>query len=479
MSNFDVDGTYFTSAWNAATGILGNTTGYGIKLQGFSAHIDIALYNCAEVGLLMEEPVSSPSSSDRAIVSTISVSGNDFGKEGIILRGPNDFILDRSFIGRAGILPRPAAETAFATSTEYPAETVDGIVLDGINVEIGEVHTFAHWSGSGFRTRNTVRLTRGGRVISESNNNQVRLSSGTYGSAFFDIRNLSLFHPDWTAATPSYTSPDERWDGATIASNTFSCEVTCRRTITAPSRVTGTSGIVVSGEAEVKATYSNSTAPSGDPEVGVLYSGDAVQVSGRSSKVSARVDACNGDSVLVNGEGCLVDFSVSDGINGAGLKRDSVGNSKRGNNIRGTVNDCDTGFESVGTPSSENIDVSMELAIGDVPFTGDTPDLFKSQHWNISANVNNVNSSTKRFLQGALSSAVTTDQTVVIAHEFLYTPSVKEIQLTLDDASTPSTAYLDYLMVNAVDATNVTVGYKFATTDVTGAANHRVNVRVG
>lgn len=161
LTKFGIDCNYFTSSWNAAAGSLGNTTGNGLEVQGFGFTIDILLNNVAGVGAWFKNP-GAENSASRIAVYDISIVGRDFGGEGIIIQGPNDGLLRKAWIGRAGILPRPAAESAAATSSVYSGAQVDGIVIDGANIEIGDVHTYACWSGTGFRTRNTVRLTEGG-----------------------------------------------------------------------------------------------------------------------------------------------------------------------------------------------------------------------------------------------------------------------------------------------------------------------------
>jgi len=176
ITKLGIDCNYFTSAWNSASGTLGNTTGNGLEVQGFGFTIDILLNNVAGVGAWFKNP-GPENSASRITIYDISIVGRDFGKEGIIIQGPNDGMLRKAWIGRAGILPRPAAETAAATSSVYTGAEVDGIVIDGANVEIGDVHTYACWSGTGFRTRNTVRLSEGGRVIAESSRAQVNISA--------------------------------------------------------------------------------------------------------------------------------------------------------------------------------------------------------------------------------------------------------------------------------------------------------------
>ncbi|HAY5073642.1 TPA: hypothetical protein J0A08_001831 [Escherichia coli] len=477
LTKFGIDCNYFTSSWNAAAGSLGNTTGNGLEVQGFGFTIDILLNNVAGVGAWFKNP-GAENSASRIAVYDISIVGRDFGGEGIIIQGPNDGLLRKAWIGRAGILPRPAAESAAATSSVYSGAQVDGIVIDGANIEIGDVHTYACWSGTGFRTRNTVRLTEGGRVIAESSRAQVNISANTYGSAFFDVRSLSLLHPNWTGAIPAYTLPDASFDGVTIAASAgFVCRITCKRTITQTARVVGTTAVVVTNDAQVDMYYSNSTAPSGDAEAGNLYSGIGLYSSsslGGMLKVSGK--NCNGDLVYLAGSGQTVIFNARTCT--VGLRRVSPTNSLRGNNITGSIYRCTTGFVSTGQPASENVNLTMEMLTGQVPFTGDSPDLGKSQNWNISASVNNVGYSTSQRLSANLDISTAGDKTVSIPHRFLYTPDFRQIQLTIDDRSTPTTSTVT-CWVNDITATNIVVGYRPSAADTnTSRANLRVNVMV-
>ncbi|HFL4421561.1 phage tailspike protein [Escherichia coli] len=477
ITKLGIDCNYFTSAWNSASGTLGNTTGNGLEVQGFGFTIDILLNNVAGVGAWFKNP-GAENSASRIAVYDISIVGRDFGGEGIIIQGPNDGMLRKAWIGRAGILPRPAAETAAATSVVYPGEEVDGIVIDGANIEIGDVHTYAAWSGTAFRTRNTVRLSEGGRIIAESSRSQVNISANTYGSAFFDIRNLSLLHPNWKGAIPTYSLPNASFDGVTIAASAgFVCRVTCKRTITQVARVVGSTAVVVTNDAQVDLNYSNSTAPSGDTEAGSLYSGIGLYSSssvGGMLKVSGK--NCNGDLVHLAGAGQTVIFNARTCT--VGLRRVSPTNSLRGNNITGSIYRCTTGFVSTGQPASENVNLTMEMLTGQVPFTGDSPDLGKSQNWNISASVNNVGYSTSQRLSANLDISTAGDKTVSIPHRFLYTPAFRQVQLTIDDRSTPTTSTVR-TWVKDVTATDVVVGYRVDTGDSNpDRANLRVNVNL-
>ncbi|MGL4753322.1 MAG: hypothetical protein ACRCXB_13120 [Aeromonadaceae bacterium] len=477
LLDFHLNCNYFTSDWNASVGVVGNTDGNGLDVTGFGYKIDILINNVPKIGAMFRDPGAEVSSHRRAVID-ISIEGRDFGKEGIVILGPNDGILRKAWIGRAGILPRPAADTTMAKSDLYPNQDVDGIVLDGVNIEIGDVHTYACWSGTGFRTRNVVRLTKGGRIISESNNSQVVISNQTYGSAFFDIRNLSLLHPNWSAPIPSYTFPMEKYDGVTIdAGNDFSCEITCKRTITSNKRVVGSTAAHKKGAADVNVlTYSNSTAPSGDTEAGKKYSGDVLRITSSGGSASVKGGDAEGVVCYVEGEGCNVEFSAS--TSKVALKRDSLGGSKRGNNIRGSVYRCDTGIVSVGTPTSERIDVSMEMLNGKTPLSGDAPDVSRMQLWNVAASVNNVAVGTMWRSSANMDTTTTEAKTVAIPHKFLYTPDYRQVQLTIDDRSSPTTAILQYCTINSITENEIVVAYKFSTADQTAAGNLRVNVLI-
>ena len=476
IRDMQINGNYFAGNWNDSAGVLNNTTGNGLDLKCLTADIDILIYNVAGVGLFMRDLDSNPPSTfiDRANV--IRVFGKDFGQEGMIIQGPNDWILDLAFIGRAGILPRPNAETTFATSNEYGGAPVAGIVIDGANIEINEVHVFACWSGTGFQTRNTVRLTKGGRIISESNNAQVDLSSGTYGGAYFDVRNVSLYHPNWSAATPSYTAPDRRWDAVTIDSDDLQAEITLKRTITAPTRVTGTIGLVSNGKAQLEYIFSNNTAPTGDPEAGSLYSGDAAWITGSGGKLNASISRSNGRGVYITSEGADVHIDARSCITGAAIDRDTVGNSKRGNRITGTVLNCDTAFNSTGTPTSEIVSLAIEGDSGNVGFSGDQRDVNRGQIWDISSSIANVAKTTSQhFLRTSVIDVSSTGTfEVTVPHKYLYTPPLESIMISVEDQSSPSLARLGYVRIKSADSSSIVISYAV---DTAGTGGGEDNIR--
>lgn len=475
-----LNGNYFAGSRYDNPGVINNPNGAGLytKCRGFELRIMIV--NTAGIGWLAENPGAEVSTNYQQPIE-VDVVIRDCGKEGIIFKGPADGRISRAWVGVCGILPRPAASTNIAISDYYPGSPVDGFVIDSTTVELGDIHTYAHWSGTGFRTRNNVRLTKGGRVIAESCRSQAYISQGTYGSLFLDVRNQSLLHPNWTAPVPTYTGTDTtgmpEFDMITCDANFgFKLEATIKKLIINSPYVVGARGAVINGNCQTDISYSNSTANNGS-ESGNLYSGDATLFTsnhGGCHKVTAQ--NVNGIAVNICGAGLRVDFNADTSV--TALKRTSISNGLRGNNISGSIYRCTNGFVSVGQPAAENIDLSMELLSGQVPFSGDIPNLDKAQNWNISASVNNVGYSTRQRLSANLDISTAGDKTITIPHKFLYTPDYRQVQLTIDDRATPTTSTVT-CWVNDITATNIVVGYRSSAADTgTSRANLRVNVMV-
>lgn len=389
LYNISLNGNYFTSAWNTAVGSYGNTLGGGIRVRGYGLIFKVGINNIAGIGALFEETHNSENSSEYHEIGYLDISGRDFGKEALILRGPNDWFIKQAFLGRAGILKRPEADTQISMSAYYSGEAVNAIVLDGINLEIGLVHVYANWSGCGFITKNTCRLTAN-KIISESNRSQVQLSAGTYGSASLDIRNLSLLHPNWSTTIPTYTATDIEWDGVTVDSTDIDLDITLKRTITAITRVVGTTAIVNNSSANIEFNFSNSTAPVGDTEAGQLYSGTVFRQNGDSAIIKAKIRSAFGNAFLLYGGSNIINASIYDSIGGSAFVRDSQGNSKRGNNINLSFEGCPIGFNSIGTPMAESLNLTYEYGSGGSSTIGDSPDLNRRQTWNISGSNANV-----------------------------------------------------------------------------------------
>ncbi len=476
IKNITINGNYFAGEWNDNPGVLNNTAGNGVSIRGRATKLDIVLENVAGIGFYSPDVFQSESNASSDDLWDVSIVGRDFGKEGIVIKGPNDGILRKAWIGRVGILPRPAAESQISTSDVFPGEPSDGIVFDGVNLEIGQVHVYAAWSGTGFRTRNVVRLT-GGVVISESNRAQVNISSNTYGFCNFDVRRLALLHPDWSQTIPTYTYPNPEFDAVSIYSDEqFKCNITCKRTITNPERVVGVSGCVVYGPANVNFIYSNSTAPAGDPEAGSRYSGIGLSTEADGGVITVNGKQSNGALVNVLSSSASINFSARDCT--LALKRDSLSNSKRGNNISGSIKQCGIGFDSVGTPTAEVLNIGMDMGGSAIPFSGDILDTGRGQIWNISASLDNVAKSTKQYLQSAdMPAGDSSEQTISIPHNFLFTPTFPLIQFSINDRPQTNTL-LEYCFLTTITATELVFAYKYSTNSGP-TFNQRISATIG
>lgn len=484
LKDLRINGQYLLGEYNEPDVDVGNSMGGGINWSAAAFVLDdVIITNIAGIGLLSEPPTVEQSQYTLQLTIIDCIVGI-CGKEGIIIRGGfgvgnGDWLLRRAWVGLCGLLPRPLAHTQIAMSDYYPDDPCDGIVIHRANIECGDIHTFANWSGCGFRTRDICRLTKGGRIISESNRSQVQIDDGAYGSAFFDVRFLGTLHPNWSAAIPAYVQPMAEFDGVTInASKRFRCEVTIRNIIhPATPRVTGVTGVHVTSSACVNMLYSNSVGLPGDPEAGEFFAGDALLYTGAGASIEADVEDCNGHAIHVKGESGDINFAVkTNKSGGAALHRDSNDNTKFANNIRGTVHRSALAFLSTGTPAIEQISLTVNaVGLGETVFNGDPPSLGRNALWHINAAISEdglETRSTERKFSVQLDASTTDPQTIVVEHEFLYTPSIRQVYISISDGATPTSAVLQYIVANDIDDTNLTIAYKYSTPDLSGAANN-------
>ena len=397
IRDLTIDGNYINGNWNDLNPGTNNTAGYGLKIYGYGFVLDIELYNIAGVGGLIRGPTSFPANQNNQ--SRISIDGRVFGKEGLIIKGPGDIVYDHVFIGLCGILPLPGSATTLSTSLEYFGEKVDGVVVDGTNIEAGNWHVYACWNGIGIRTRGNVRF-EGNHIITESNNGGIYLSTGTYGTiSQLSIRNNGLYYPSWTGAAPVYDVDadgyDSNWDACTIESDSFNIPSYFNyRSVLTSLHLDGWKSLVLTANARgnrIGFTHKNST----DPGTGVLNAGDAVHILGEGNLLTASLDSVNGTGIMVASRGNNISFLDNYGINGYAIVRDGgatsglttntiIGSVRASSNTRGAFNSLQ------GTPNGENINIVFELATGSTAFTGTVADPNRTQNWNISGRIGAV-----------------------------------------------------------------------------------------
>ena len=398
LRDLTVDGNYFENNWNAANALINNTRGFGFRLYGYACEISVRYVNVAEIGFYIDGPAAVPPQDE--IFVGLEILGKISGKEGIVLRGPNDYLAIRLWQGLGGIQPRPTAETTFAVSTLFPGDPVDGIVVDGDNIEFGTVHAYANWSGTGFRTRGTNRI-EGTHLISESNRAQVRLSQYTYGGiALVSLRNVAMIHPNWTAPVPVYTKPDPNWDAITMDNSRYEiAALKIARTITGRNRVPGTTGLVINGSNNIiKMTPWRSTPTDPlDADYPHKYSGDELVIYGAQNIVDITSDSPIGtDAILVAGDDNIVRASVIAPV-GTGLRA-----TGRENDITATVKNQVVNSGGYGAAfDNSGVDNSWDVRSNNnaVPY--------KSYLTATRADVRSVNNLTRTFVIGGGAITVT------------------------------------------------------------------------
>jgi hypothetical protein len=353
--DFSTNGNYFIGAWNDNPGVLGNTSGGGVDIKPISCELDIAINNHAGIGCLIRNADVPSLSAEYDVQTVISVEGKDFGKEGLIIAGMPDGIVQKVFLGRCGILPRPTADTQLAVSSYYPGDPVDGVVVDDRNIEFQLVHVYACWSGTGFRTRDSVRLT-GGEIISESNLQQVNLSVGTYGSAKFDGRRFGLLHPNWTAPIPAYDAA--KHDAFYIQAETgFLTTITAHALIVPVARVPDTNIVnIIGDDNNVNISYRGTSPTSSlDPDFPGRYKHTVLKLSPTARGNYATVTAANARGapvVLDDGESNTI-VATMDAPVGSGVTADGA-NANITATVRGQTQDGGVGaaLTNTGTNST-------------------------------------------------------------------------------------------------------------------------------
>ena len=478
-----LNGNYLSDDWNKPGTTIINTSGGGINWS-CNAFIleDVTVFNVAGIGML-SRPRSIPQTKSTLQVTSIAGIIGVCGKEGLIIRGGygagnGDWLIKELFVGLCGLEANSPMNT-IVMSDYYPGEPCDGVVFHRTNIEVGLIHTYANWSGCGFRTRDICRLTSGGVIISESNRSQVRIDEGAYGSAKFDVRYLGTLHPAWTAPIPTYVQGDPNFTGVTIeASKRFSCEVTVRRIQQPSPRVVGVTAVHVAGSSSVRVLCSSTVAGQAlDPEYGEFLSGDAVLYTGDAATIHADITECNGHALNIQGSTGNITFSVAfNKEGGAALYRDSLANTRFGNIITGTIHRSKLGFKSVGTPAIEQINLSM-ISVGndEVVFEGNPPSFTRDSLWRINAAISEdglQTLSTQKSFSFDLNGATTTTQSIAVPHGYLYKPDIRQVIFSLEE-SINSGAVLEYLVLSSITDSSLVFTYKFKSID---SINPTVNV---
>jgi hypothetical protein len=512
LSAFSLDGNYLSGDWSSSASVINRSLGNCIELQGAGWDVDIECYNTPETAFVARDLMAAVPKS-QSTWCRLAIDSRVSGKEGVVLLGTNDYIVPEIFVGLAGMLPRPSSSTTFAVSTRYAGQPVDGVVLDGINVEVGTIHAYACWSGRGFATRNTCRL-KVDHLISESNNGQVHLSAGTYGAGIgkLETRNLGVLHPNWTAAIPAYTAPDSRWDVLTVetlAPFSLGDVYIYRNVPMSIQRVVGTLGANLTGDHICGRFFLNNTQTevSGGPESGgVFKTGDGLRITGkyndivvdsrstrgacitlettsRANTIRLNIRDNDGRALVLRGNDHKIDGVIYGNIGtaNAALYRDAGGtNSYRNSRVDLTLKNCELNIETVGQPATEALNLTVEARSTDIVFTGTALDRNRQQMWRINALFGTAFKTTcGRTKSTTYDETIITEQTITVAHDWLFAPAVEQVSWSLSDSASISNAVVDYIRLNSVDATNLVFKVKLSAPATNGgAANTKLNIQI-
>ncbi|MBD2861561.1 glycosyl hydrolase family 28-related protein [Paenibacillus oceani] len=480
IKHLTIDGNYLASKWTANPNTINNSLGSGIKFYARLFEIDVEINNVPEHALYTEGAGPREQIDVRSVVR---INGIVSGKEGIVFRGVGDIFFEEVLFGVVGILPLPAASNALPESTLFHAAAygyqtqIDGFVIDRSSsvyegaIELGLVHIFACYNGVGIRTYGSCRV-EGEHIVSESNIGGVVLGSATYG--FFhslSVRNNGRYHPN-LKITPPPSKPGLRLESTIgFAVSNFYLFRTVATNVTE-----GYPGAIITGNNNrLSMNHGNST----NSATGKWYAGPGVVIEGNSNHVTGLLRSVNGDAVVVNGKSNRVDFAADGVINGSALNRiGGTTNDKRGNVITGVISNAAVGFTASHTPLLERITLTMDLKTGQIPFAGTKRDAARQQDWDITAVVGNDIRSTDRSFSFTFDELDTAEQTVVVAHNYLYRPSFEQIVWSLEDRDVVSDAEVAYIRLNQIDDGTLTFKVKLSSPASNGGNNMRVAVQI-
>jgi hypothetical protein len=470
LKDFSLNGNYFEKGWLEEDNVKRNTSGAGIKLYARRYEVDLHILNIAGVGFYTECSGSEGNDKIAGLKDTnIKLYVLQTGKEGVIFRGPSDIIFEKGFVGLAGALITDEQGKIVPTSDYYPdTNRIDGIVFDRYydtdsskyiyqgSCEIGKLHSYGCWNGLGINTVGKPRI-KADQIISESNLGGMYLTEYTRTQ----ISNLAIFnnigYENGKGDNPGF-NPFIKIDtkyAPCIISN-----LELYRTLYG----SGEDALQINGGniSIEQCSLFNSTDSNGNKRVG-----NGIVISGYNNNISFMANA----------------------VNGYALVRDTVSNSKRNNRISGNIIGCTSGdesktigFKSIGTPTSELIDLTMELYDDDIPFEGDSVDEYgRAQNWNIVGNTSNSRFGTrirKNITAGTdFDETITDEQVVTIPHEYLYKPNFMNVSFTIGyDTGNISNGEFDYVRLNDITDTDLVFKIKMKTAATSN--NTRIIVKI-
>lgn len=461
-------------SWRVADEVL-NTSGSAFKIFGSGYDIDVEVYNVAENALYGE--AIGDNFENKEYATRIRITGRISGKEAVVWRGPSDIYFEYIIFGLAGLLPYTSRLTATTnTSTIYPSMPVHGVVLDNNrpyagHVEIGLVHIYAVGYGYGLYTLGVNRFNAT-HAISENNLGGYYFGNGAHGVISSLESRANGRYPDSYSGSSITNLPDIVVDNGTIWQLTGIMRVYRY----APSADLADYAIQIKGNTNnLTITYAAQLQSDAIPlDAGFL------SVTGNYNRISFQALRVKGNGVYVTGAGNMINGALQGLYSGTLLHRNGSAAYANIFDITGSGLTADsTGFNSSGTPASENIRLVASGTTGWTPFTGDAMAATnRTQVWEISCTTgNSINGkSTEDYTELPVPSSALSG-TFTVDHNFLYAPNRAQVKLGLNFPGTAPNTIVQLGVVGTPTSTQVVIGYLWSALPSSGAANVQVHIK--
>lgn len=441
ISGGSIDGRYMNDAFTSYEETSG---GNGIEIYAHKVFLDTTVQNIPGIGVWCESSTGNGNLDlDYPRQAKIRLDIQATKYEGLIYKGPADTTIE--WVGQTNAGARIVSEqdTGLVSSPTYGGTNggyTDGVVFN-TGAEIGKIHSWGNYVGRGI-------VINDGRI----NAHMLMAETCRYGACrilggYGKIENLHLhrsggYNGDTQPMLDFNCSEDDgqiwKIDGVIFHKNTSA--TTPRNLVELKSAGRG-----------LKANFDL---------VGDNVPGHGVVIDGSYNFLDLYVTARK-----ING--------TAPDANAASAIFRTASFSTRSYRMSGYFRDCDVVFRSSGTPEAETLDFTYDLETGQLPFAGDVP-TNAGQDWRFNGTVNAVAVKSKnKGASAAINSNITTEQTVTIAHGLMSAPSFGKYAAIglLDTVTSMSTStVLQYMYVQTVDSTNITVKVKFSTASGTDTA---------
>lgn len=222
------------------------------------------------------------------------------------------------------------------------------------------------------------------------------------------------------------------------------------------------SGLIVNGNNVTIGQINMSVHVDAVGQIGIEWNGDHGKLSG----VTMTTNQPDAVGMQISGSEGI--FSGLDIKGFSGFGRFGLRNLGSNNRINGQLSLNTRNFFQAAGQSNNNIKLTVLTSSGQLAVDGAAPgstDIFEIR----ASGAGQAGRTFFKVQTATFAADTTTAGTITVAHGCLYTPEKADIALTLLQSSPDDAALeLAYLRVNSVDATNVTIGYKFSTAGTAG-----------